>query len=90
MATPEFRRGIDRLLSLTPRVAFMCAEAVPWRCHRNMISDELSRRGLEVLHILGSGSVRKHELNPSATVEDDHLVYRAQPEQGRLFGVKSP
>jgi hypothetical protein len=55
-----------------------------------MISDELSRRGLEVLHILGSGSVRKHELNPSATVEDDHLVYRAQPEQGRLFGVKSP
>jgi len=78
MATPEFQNALDRLLE-SPRVtAIMCAEAVPWRCHRNLVADELTRRGHEVLHILGPGSTQKHVLNPMARVVDGHLEYRTE------------
>src|SRR5437868_4029996 len=53
MATPEFHAAIDALLASEKVTVYMCAEAVPWRCHRNLVSDELVRRGVEVLHILG-------------------------------------
>jgi uncharacterized protein (DUF488 family) len=85
MSTAEFRRGIERILSLPAPVAIMCAEAVPWRCHRNLISDELIRRGLSVVHVLGPGSVRMHELNTAARVDGDHLIYPAPEEQRPLF-----
>lgn len=75
MATAEFAEAVDRLLSNPIPTAIMCAEAVPWRCHRNLVSDELLRRGLDVVHILGPGSVRHHEMNPNAVVEGGHLVY---------------
>jgi len=55
----------------------MCAEAVPWRCHRNLLSDELLRRGCEVLHILGRGQTKRHEMSAEARVVGDHLVYPA-------------
>ena len=76
MAKPEFRAAIDSLLGDPRRTAVMCAEAVPWKCHRNLIADELTRRGHEVIHILGPGSSKPHTLNPKARVEDDRLVYR--------------
>ena len=76
MATPEFANAIDALLESDLRTAIMCAEAVPWRCHRNLVADELTRRGHEVIHIIGPGSTRKHEMNPNAKVVDGHLVYR--------------
>jgi|SRR5438132_2802603 len=76
MAKPEFRAAIDSLLGDPRRTAVMCAEAVPWKCHRNLIADELTRRGHEVIHILGPGSAKPHTLNPKARVEDDRLVYR--------------
>jgi len=84
MATDEFRDAIDKLLSLAEqqRVSIMCAEAVPWRCHRNLVADELTRRGIEVIHIIGAGSVKLHALNPMAQIEGDHLVYPG--EQQRL------
>jgi uncharacterized protein (DUF488 family) len=75
MATAEFRQAVDALLASPRTTAIMCAEAVPWRCHRNLVSDELVRRGIEVLHILGPHSTRKHEMNPHARIEGDHLVY---------------
>lgn len=75
MATAEFRDGIDRLLITEKAVAIMCAEAVPWRCHRNFVSDELVRRGHEVLHILNFGSRKRHEISPFARVAGDHLIY---------------
>src|SRR5712691_1714793 len=53
MATEEFRNAVDRLIDSDLTTASMCAEAVPWRCHRNLLSDELARRGIEVVHILG-------------------------------------
>src|SRR5437879_5793529 len=48
MATSEFQGALDRLLESDVPTAIMCAEAVPWRCHRNLVSDELTRRGHEV------------------------------------------
>ncbi|HJW93851.1 MAG TPA: DUF488 domain-containing protein [Thermoanaerobaculia bacterium] len=76
MATDEFRAAIDKLAGSPKRTAYMCAEAVPWRCHRQLVSDELVRRGIEVVHILGKGQTQLHSLNPSAVIEDGHLVYR--------------
>ncbi|HXH39827.1 MAG TPA: DUF488 domain-containing protein [Thermoanaerobaculia bacterium] len=84
MATDEFRAAVDKLVFLgeQQRVAIMCAEAVPWRCHRNLVADELTRRGIEVLHIIGHDPAKRHVLNPNARVEDDHLVYPlAQPAE---------
>ena len=76
MATAEFRNALDALLATDVPTAIMCAEAVPWRCHRNLVADELTRRGHEVIHILGPGATKRHVMNPIAHVVDDHLVYR--------------
>ncbi len=63
--------------------AVMCAEAVPWRCHRNLLSDELVRRGIEVIHIVGPGSARPHELSKMARIDGDCVTY--PPEQAAMF-----
>jgi uncharacterized protein (DUF488 family) len=86
MATDEFRQAIDRLVESAKRTAYMCAEAVPWRCHRNLVSDELVRRGIDVRHIIGPGAAQPHELNPMARVEDGHLVYPASSHEQRSLG----
>jgi len=75
MTTPEFRAAVDRLLDSGKRTAYMCAEAVPWRCHRNLLSDELVRRGLQVFHILGPGQRHEHTLSADARIVDDRVVY---------------
>lgn len=75
MASGEFTAAVNRLLASDRLTAYMCAEAVPWRCHRNLLSDELVRRGLEVVHIIGPGQTQHHVLNERAVVEDDHLIY---------------
>jgi uncharacterized protein (DUF488 family) len=68
MATPPFRAALDQLLDNAAHhtVAIMCAEAVPWRCHRNLISDALAARDVEVRHILSDDAPSRHELNPMA------------------------
>jgi uncharacterized protein (DUF488 family) len=75
MATAEFREAVDRLLAFAERTAVMCAEAVPWRCHRNLLADDLFRRGVEVRHIIGAGEARAHEMGKDAVVEGDRIVY---------------
>jgi uncharacterized protein (DUF488 family) len=75
MGTEEFAKGVDRLTALDGPVAIMCAEAVPWRCHRSFVADELVRRGIEVVHILGPNDRRRHELNPLASESGGKLVY---------------
>jgi uncharacterized protein (DUF488 family) len=77
MSTGEFQEAVDRLLTGELRTAVMCAEAVPWRCHRNLLSDELVRRGIEVIHILGRGKYDRHELNKMARIENDRVIYPA-------------
>ena len=83
MATPVFHDAIDRLLDSDLPTAIMCAEAVPWRCHRNLTSDELVRRGIEVVHILGPGAAEVHVLNKMAQIEPDRVTY--PPPQGQMF-----
>jgi uncharacterized protein (DUF488 family) len=82
MATTEFRSALDRLLEAAANqsTAIMCAEAVPWRCHRWLISDALAARGREVIHILALKSSKPHVLNPNARVSlEGILTYPAEP-----------
>jgi len=79
MAEPGFRDALERLIELgrDRRLAMMCAEALPWRCHRSLIADAMLVRGIEVFHILGPGSAQAHRLTPFARVEHDRLTYSA-------------
>jgi uncharacterized protein (DUF488 family) len=85
MATEEFGTGLDRLLEVerAVRPAIMCAERLPWECHRNLIADSLSVRGVRVLHLMGPGESREHALSPLARKDGERLVYDAG-EQLRL------
>ncbi|ACU73397.1 protein of unknown function DUF1130 [Catenulispora acidiphila DSM 44928] len=77
MATDDFRDGLDELLRLaaheTP--AIMCSEAVPWRCHRRLITDALIVAGAEVRHIMSPTSTKPAVLDQQARVEDGRLTY---------------
>lgn len=55
-ATAGFGRGLAELLALEGPVAYMCSEAVPWRCHRTIVSDNLVARGHRITHLMGSGT----------------------------------
>ena len=79
MATDEFADGLAELIALAEvrRPAIMCSEAVPWRCHRRLVTDALLTAGVEVFDILSPTSVRPAVLNPRARVLDGHLVYPA-------------
>jgi len=75
MQTDEFWNAIDRLRALPPQVAIMCAEAVPWRCHRSLISDALTVRGEEVRHITAFSEPPRHSITPFARVQDGRITY---------------
>jgi uncharacterized protein (DUF488 family) len=79
MDTPEFHAGLARLLALAAErpTAVLCAEAVPWRCHRQLIADALVVRHVAVIHLLAPDAVRRHTLSPLARVEGERLVYDA-------------
>lgn len=78
METSDFKQGILALeeVAREKRVAYMCSEAVWWRCHRSMISDYLKVRGWEVLHIMGENKVTEHPFTAPAKVENGELVYK--------------
>jgi len=82
MQTPEFADGIERLLALRAdaTVAVMCAEAVPWRCHRSLIGDALLVRGVEVQDILTATNARPHTLTRFAVVDGLRVTYPAEQE----------
>ena len=79
MASDAFAQGLAELLELaaTRRVAMMCAEAVPWRCHRSLIADALLVRGIIVEHIVGAGRAQPHRITPFAHVDGVYLTYPA-------------
>ena len=82
MQTPEFREALEKLLKLAEHksTAIMCAEAVPWRCHRQLISDQLVTRGWKVLHSMAPHHADVHVLNPAARLLPDwRIVYPATP-----------
>jgi uncharacterized protein (DUF488 family) len=77
MQTKEFAENLLGLVALIREncLAIMCAEAVPWRCHRNLLSDALTARHIKVKHILTETSVTNHELTPFAQVEGTKITY---------------
>lgn len=78
MQTPFFWEGIEELeiLGKKYKSAIMCAEALPWRCHRSLIADALTLRKWKVLHILTKKSTKLHTLTSFLHFEDGHLVYK--------------
>lgn len=77
MLTPEFGQALEELTALAgcDRIAIMCAEAVPWRCHRSLVADALTARGVPVTHIPGPGRAQPHSLTSFAHVEGSHVTY---------------
>ena len=77
MQTTEFERGLEQLeeIARDKQTAIMCAEAIPWRCHRSLIADALSVRGWLVLHIQSRRSAPPHELTPFLRVSGGVLTY---------------
>jgi len=84
MATREFTAALASLITLAGEktTAIMCAEAVPWRCHRLLIADALTHAGWRVLHITGSAAPSQHEFTPFLRVRGGELTY--PPEQPGL------
>ena len=87
MATEPFRGGVDKLIRLAGSgpTCFMCAETLPQRCHRSLLSDYLLVQGFRVIHILDSQRTLSHKLSPFATVTEGRLIYnRSEPQQLEL------
>ncbi len=77
MQTSEFAAAVDRLVELAREkpTAIMCAEAVPWRCHRSLIGDALLVRGIEVVDIYSPTSAKAHGITPMAEVHGTRITY---------------
>ncbi len=90
MQTAAFWTGVEELMELTAHApsAIMCAEAVPWRCHRSLVADAMVSRGCTVRHILTETKADSHILTPFACVRDGRLSYPKPPDTDvtpRLF-----
>jgi len=81
MQTPEFAKNLEELIQLANRdvIALMCAEAVPWRCHRSLIADALLVRGIRTEHIMSPTRRQVHTLTPFAKVERTTITYPGEP-----------
>jgi uncharacterized protein (DUF488 family) len=79
MSSTEFSGALDRLIAVAAekRTAVMCAEAVPWKCHRSLLSDALVARGVRVIHILSPAKAQDHRLTPFARVHGSQVTYPA-------------
>ena len=77
MQTAEFAAAIEKLIELgrSRQVAIMCAEAVPWRCHRSLVGDALTARGIAVEDIVGAGRRHPHKLTPFAKIDGERVWY---------------
>ena len=81
METAAFRAALNELQELARQhtTTIMCAEAVPWRCHRSLIADALTVQGWQVLDIISEKAASEHKLTPFLKVEDGRLIY-TEPE----------
>jgi len=79
MQTPAFQSAIDALIarSEVERTAIMCAEAVPWRCHRSLVADALTARGIEAREIVSETKATPHKLTSFAKVDQWEVTYPA-------------
>jgi uncharacterized protein (DUF488 family) len=83
MQTDAFAVQVDEVMELARnlRCVLMCAEAVPWRCHRSLVADALLVRGVPVAHIMGPHKLKPHTLTPFAHVEGACITYPPAPEE---------
>jgi uncharacterized protein (DUF488 family) len=85
MQTLEFAAALERVIAIVARreaesarlSALMCAEGLPWRCHRSLIADALTARGVPVVHIMGTATRQPHGMTPFAYVEGTRVTYPA-------------
>lgn len=83
MQTKDFAQGIEKLIEIAHQktTAIMCAEAVPWRCHRSLIGDALLVRGIIIEDIYSQTSAKPHKLTPWAVVDGVHITYPPKIEK---------
>jgi len=81
MQTPDFEAGLEQVRKLAERgpVALMCAEAVPWRCHRSLVADALFARGVPVQQLSGVGRAAPHRVTPFARFRGTRVTYPVDP-----------
>jgi uncharacterized protein (DUF488 family) len=92
MQTPQFAEALQEVIALMSkeRIALMCAEAVPWRCHRSLIADALLVRGIAAEDISSATRRTPHKLTPFARVRDTEITYpRESDASEELFGKGS-
>jgi uncharacterized protein (DUF488 family) len=77
MQTDAFKAAVEELITLTEKAptAIMCAEAVPWRCHRSLVGDALLIRGVRVLDIMSATNAPEHKLTSFAHVDGTNITY---------------
>ena len=77
METPDFEAGIENLeqIAMKQTTAFMCSEAVWWRCHRSMVSDFLKVKGWKVMHIMSKGKAQEHPYTAPAIIKNGRISY---------------
>ncbi|WP_235432345.1 DUF488 domain-containing protein [Nostocoides japonicum] len=90
----EYRRGIDELTTIarTRRVAIMCGEPMPWRCHRLLIANTLAAQGWTVCHLISGGDTRRHVLGQwgaAPSVDDDGQVTYPDRSEERAPSARS-
>lgn len=86
MQTEEFEQKLNELIKISrsAHIALMCAEAVPWRCHRSLVADSLTIRGIRVEHIMSLTSHHSHKLTPWAKVDGFHITYPPESISAQL------
>lgn len=87
MQTVEYKNCIQELIKIAHKktVVIMCAEAVPWRCHRSLIGDSLLVHGIQVKDIYSIKSVRPHTLTPWAVVQGTTITYPAEDQKKKTI-----
>ena len=90
MQTPGFQQGLQEFIDVAQRAptAIMCAEAVPWRCHRSLIADAVIVRGWRVLEILSDQEPKPHELPAWAMVENGVVTYPGEKAPSHGEGTR--
>jgi uncharacterized protein (DUF488 family) len=83
MDTEAFKEGITALekIALQKPTAYMCSEAVWWRCHRSMVSDYLKAGGWKVMHIMGISKAEEHPYTAPAKIENGRLTYKEENKE---------
>jgi 3-methyladenine DNA glycosylase/8-oxoguanine DNA glycosylase len=92
MQTEDFEAALEELRALTAkgRVALMCAEAVPWRCHRSLVADVLTARGAHVEHIIDASRSTPHHLTPFAKVAGPRVSYPGEDAPAGRLATRAP